>query len=195
LDKTDLNCKLIYEGRVVHLVEDTVRLENGVTARIEFIRHPGSTGIIAFLNESDIVLIRQYRHALKKHVWEIPAGTLAPGESPLPCAMRELTEETGYRAIKWHPLGNIFPAPGYSDEKMHLFMATDLRAAEQRLDSDEIIDVETVALRRTSDMIENGDIQDAKTIAGLYLAKTWLASYQASFFGGPQASDGNAFKR
>jgi ADP-ribose pyrophosphatase len=194
LPKTDLNRRLLYGGSVLRLVEETVRLENGVAAKMEVIEHPGSTGIIPFLDQSEIVLLRQYRHPLKKHVWEIPAGTLAVGESPLSCALRELTEETGYRAGKWRKLGNIFPAPGYSSEKMHLFMAADLRAARQRLDADEIIAVETVALKKALDMIEKGDIQDAKTIAGLYLAKIWLARHPASLFGGPAGSEDNPLK-
>ncbi len=111
----------VYEGKVYSLIRENVTLENGITTNMEFIEHPGATAIIPLVNESRIVLLKQYRHALRKHIWEIPAGTLDPRESALNCAKRELIEETGFSADQWHSLGEITPVPGYSDERIHVF--------------------------------------------------------------------------
>ena len=127
-----------------------------------------------FLDDNRIVLLKQYRHALKKHIWEIPAGTLDPREEILSCAKRELIEETGYSANRWQKLGEITPVPGYSDEGIHIYLATGLQPAEQHLDEDEIIRVREVEFKDALDMIAKGAIQDAKSIAGLLMAAAWL---------------------
>jgi len=164
----------IYRGRVYSLIKENVTLDNGITTDMEFIEHPGAAAIIPLLNKNHIVLLNQYRHALRKYIWEIPAGTLDPQESVMSCAKRELIEETGFSADQWHSLGEIMPVPGYSDERIHIFLATGLQAAERNLDEDEIIQVHTVECEEALDMIRRGDIQDAKSIAGLFLAFEWL---------------------
>ncbi|MFC1882862.1 NUDIX hydrolase, partial [Thermodesulfobacteriota bacterium] len=123
-----------------------------------------------------IVLLKQYRHALKKYIWEIPAGTLDPQEEIINCAKRELIEETGYSAAQWHRLGEITPVPGYSDERIHIFLATELQPADQNLDEDEVIQVQAVDFLKALEMMGDGEIQDAKSIAGLFLASQWLKS-------------------
>ena len=168
------NHSTIYEGRVFKLVRENVTLENGTTTDVEFIEHPGATAIIPFLNDHRILLLKQYRHALKKCIWEIPAGTLNPQEEIISCAKRELIEETGYSANGWQKLGEITPVPGYSDERIHIYLATELQTAEQHLDEDEIIQVQEVEFNNALEMIGNGEIQDAKSIAGLFLASAWL---------------------
>jgi len=134
------------------------------------VEHPGATAIIPMLNESRIILLKQYRHALRKYIWEIPAGTIDPQESVINCAKRELIEETGYSAEKWQKLGEMTPVPGYSDERIHIYLATDLLPAGQNLDRDEIINVHEIEFKEAMEMVNAGKIQDAKSIAGLFLA-------------------------
>ena len=161
----------IYRGRVFRLVRENVTLDNGTTTDLDYIEHPGAAAIVALLNSTEVVLVRQYRHALKNYIWEIPAGTLDPGEPVLDCARRELAEEAGYTASEWQKLGEITPVPGYSDERIHLFLATELTAANQHLDADEVLAAHRVPLANAIAMIGTGEIQDAKSICGLLLAQ------------------------
>jgi len=172
------NRTTVHQGRVFKLVRENVTLENGTTTDVEFIEHPGAAAIIAMPSATRVVLLKQYRHALKDFIWEIPAGTLDPQEDILSCARRELTEETGYSAGRWHRLGEITPVPGYSDERIHIYLATDLQPAGRHLDADEVIDVREVDFIKALEMIGAGKIQDAKSIAGLYLASSWLKGYK-----------------
>jgi ADP-ribose pyrophosphatase len=164
---------------VFNLVTENVTLDNGVTTDMEFIRHPGAAAIIPVLDRTHIILLNQYRHTLRKYIWEIPAGTLDPRESAMSCAKRELIEETGFSADQWHSLGEITPVPGYSDERIHVFLATGLRPAKRHLDEDEIIQEHKVECEEALNMIRRGEIQDAKSIAGLFLAFEWLKENNA----------------
>ncbi len=164
----------LHQGRVFNLVKENYTLDNGVTSEMDFIQHPGAAAMVPMLNSTDVILIKQYRHALREFIWEIPAGTLDPSESPLNCAQRELIEEIGYSAADWQPLGTITPLPGCSDERIHIFLASDLRQAEQDLDDDELLKVHPIKLEKAMQMILTGDISDGKTISGLYLAYNWL---------------------
>jgi ADP-ribose pyrophosphatase len=160
----------IHEGRVFRLQKENITLPNGVTLNIDIIRHPGASAIVPMSDEGEVVLIRQYRHATGGFIWEIPAGTLEKGEPPLACARRELVEETGFSAQVFYKLGEIVPVPGYSDERIHLFMAKGLRPASQNLDRDELLDVHKVPFNEAINMIKRGEIVDGKSIAGLLLA-------------------------
>lgn len=164
----------IHKGKVFELIRENITLENGTTTDMEFIEHPGATAIIPFLDDNLIVLLKQYRHALKKYIWEIPAGTLEPDEEIISCAKRELIEETGYSGGHWYRLGEITPVPGYSNEHIHIFLATELQPAKQHLDADELIRVQEVKFSKALEMIGDGEIQDAKSIVGLCLASSWL---------------------
>ena len=164
----------IYMGRVITLTRESVTLENGVETKLDIVRHPGATAIIPFISRGSILMLRQYRHALADHIWEIPAGTLNAGESPDLCAKRELEEETGYVAEKIVRLGEIIPVPGYSDELIHLYMATDLRVSGQNLDRDEVIEVREVGFYESFEMIRKGEIRDSKTISGLFMTRDYL---------------------
>jgi len=164
----------IHQGRVYELVSENITLENGVTTNMEFIHHPGAAGIVPMMDKEHIILIKQYRHALGEHIWEIPAGTRDPDETVLSCAKRELIEETGYSAKKWIELSEITPVPGYSDERIQLFLAADMQAAQQNLDQDEILNVHRVNFDEALNMIQRGEIRDSKTISGLFLAHAWL---------------------
>ncbi len=157
----------LHQGRVFTLIRENVTLDNGVTLDIDTIRHPGASAIVPLTAGGSVVLIRQYRHSVGGYIWEIPAGTLNPNEDPESCAARELIEETGYAAGAWRRLGEITPVPGYSDERIHLFLATDLTPAAQNLDADEVLAVHEFPLERAAAMIASGEIQDAKTICGL----------------------------
>ena len=165
---------VLHRGRVFQLVRENVTLDNGTTTDLDFIEHPGAAAIVALTAENDVVLVRQYRHALGRYIWEIPAGTLDPGEPVLDCAQRELTEETGYVAEQWRKLGEITPVPGYSDERVHLFLASGLSAAAQRLDADEVLEAHRRPLAEANAMIARGELQDAKSICALLLAQKWL---------------------
>ena len=168
------NRTIVYHGKIFELIRENITLENGTTTDVEFIEHPGAAAIIPFLDDNRIVLLKQYRHALKKVIWEIPAGTLDPQEEIISCAKRELIEETGYSASGWQKLGAITPVPGYSDERIHIYLATELQPAEQHLDEDEVIQVQEVEFNKALEMIGIGKIQDAKSIAGLFMASAWL---------------------
>ena len=164
----------IQKGKVFQLVSESLTLENGVTTDMEFVLHPGAAAIVPMLNETQVILIHQYRHPLRKFIWEIPAGTLDPEENAISCAQRELIEETGYSAKKWEKLGEITPVPGYSNERICIFLATEMEPAGQNLDEDEMLNVHKVKFDEALSMIQQGEIQDGKTISGLLLAYTWL---------------------
>lgn len=164
----------IYQNRIFRLDRENVTLDNDATVNFDLIRHPGAAAMLAMPNEHTVILIRQYRHPIGEYIWEIPAGTLDPGENPLDCAERELIEETGFSARKWQKLGEITPVPGYSDERIHLFLGTELSPAAQNLDHGEILHVHHIGFDEAIKMIYEQKIQDAKTICGLMLAQKHL---------------------
>ena len=164
----------LHEGRVFSLVTENVTLENGVTIDLDIIRHPGASAIVPLTDNNTLLMIKQYRHAVGDFIWEIPAGTLDANETPLECAKRELVEETGFSANTWQKLGETTPLPGYSDERIHIFFATDLTPARQDLDLDEILHVHEVRFDEVVKMAQRGEIEDGKTISGLFMASLWL---------------------
>jgi len=145
-------------------------LPNGKKMMAEFIHHPGSSGVIPSMDENSVVLIHQYRPILKDFIWEIPSGTMLPGEDPLTCAKRELEEECGLLSRRFEKLGEILVAPWYSDERTHLFLAKELAPCKQKLDEDEILTTHILSFDQAMKMIERGEIQDAMTIIGIKLA-------------------------
>ena len=160
----------IYRGRLFELLIERVKLPNGCVSEIERIRHPGAAAIVPLLPDYRVVMIKQYRHSVGQDLWEIPAGTMNPDESPFECAKRELREETGFEAEWFQKLAEIFPVPGYSDERIHLYRATGLTPVKQALDEDEILEIHPIPFEEVLQMIVRGDIQDAKSISGLFLA-------------------------
>ncbi len=173
----------LHKGRVFSLVSENYTLKNGVTSDMDFIQHPGAAAMVPMINDEEVVLIKQYRHAIREFIWEIPAGTLDPDESPLTCARRELIEEIGYSATDWHPLGIITPLPSCSDERIHIFLASGLRVANQNLNADEMLNVHQVKLAEALLMIINGEICDGKTISGLFLAFNRLKKSHPGIYG------------
>ncbi len=159
--------KPIYQGKVVTLNVDTVRLPNGHTIDLEVIRHPGAAAVVPMKDDGTVVMIRQFRHAANGFIYEIPAGKLHSKEDPLDCAARELEEEIGYKAGHFELLSSIFTAPGFADEIIHVYVATALTRGTQNLDQDEVLEVVEMPLREAIAKIEDGTIRDAKTIVGL----------------------------
>lgn len=159
--------KTIFKGKVVTLNLETVTLPNGATVELEVVRHPGAAAIVPMKDERTVILIRQFRLAAGGYIYEIPAGKLHSGEDPRLCAERELEEEIGYRAGKIERLETFFTAPGFTDEVMHLFLATGLTKTKQNLDHDEVLEVIEMPLDEAIARIRDGTIRDAKTIVGL----------------------------
>ena len=159
--------KTIYKGRVVTLNLETVTLPNGVSVELEVVRHPGAAAVVPVKANGTIVLIRQYRLAAGGFIYEIPAGKLHPGEDPSHCATRELEEEIGYRAGRMDKMATFLTAPGFTDEVMHLFKATELVPGTQHLDRDEVLEVIEMPLDHAIARVRDGTIKDAKTIIGL----------------------------
>jgi ADP-ribose pyrophosphatase len=164
--------RLIEKGRIFDITTENVTLPNGFTLDLEIIRHPGASAIVPITDKAEVIMLKQYRHAIGGYIWEIPAGTFDGSEDPLVCAKRELAEETGYQALHWSFLNAIVPVPGYSDEHIHLFLARELTPSRQKLDRDEVLEVHPMPLQHVLTMISNGEINDAKTIAGILLAVT-----------------------
>jgi ADP-ribose pyrophosphatase len=162
--------RTIRHGRVFDITVENVTFPNGFNVDLEILRHPGASAVVPLLGADKVVMLKQYRHAIGDFMWEIPAGTFDGKEDPLVCARRELTEETGYTAGTWDRLGAITPVPGYSDERIHLFLARDLTPAVQALDKDELLEVYPLPLPEVTAMIMSGQIEDAKTIAGIFFA-------------------------
>jgi len=170
----------VYTGRIISLDVDVVRFPDGSVGELEMIRHPGASAIVPFLNDPrgddpQVLMIRQYRYAAEDYLLEIPAGRLNTGEDPRDCALRELKEETGCSAEQIDHLFTMYTTPGFTDEKIHLFMATGLVAGETKHEADEFLDLEPMLLSRALELVETGEIKDAKTALGLLFAAGFRA--------------------
>ncbi len=165
-----LHTERIYQGRLVGLRVDTVELPSGRTTKREIVEHGGVAAIVAIDSENNVVLVRQYRKPVEMVLLEIPAGGMEPGEDALVCARRELEEETGFSAERWEELGFFYTSPGFCTEQMHLYLATELRPAENAADDDENIELVRVPLTSVPELIASGEVCDAKSIAGLLIA-------------------------
>lgn len=169
-----ISTKKIFEGKIVNLCVDTVTLPNGKTATRELIKHPGGVGIAAVDENRNVLLVKQYRKPFDRIVTEIPAGKLEYGEEPMSAAMRELEEETGYKAGKMTPIGVFYSSPGFCDEKLHLYLATELVEVGQHLDEDEFLNVEKKNLDDAVKELTSDTESDGKTAIALLLAKQIL---------------------
>ena len=168
-DETLLSTKRIHSGKVLKLDLDTVALPNGRTTELEILRHPGASAVVPLKDDGKVVLIRQLRHAAGGFIYEIPAGKLDHQEDPKLCAARELEEEVGYCAGKLTLLTSIWTAPGFTDEVIHIYQATDLKPGTQNLDQDEVLEIVEWPLEEAMARIQDGTIRDAKTIIGLQM--------------------------
>jgi ADP-ribose pyrophosphatase len=170
-----IDSKRVFSGRVFNVSVDTVR-EGDRTYIREVVHHPGSAVILAAFDDGTIALVKQYRHPAVKYLLELPAGTLNDQEPPEVGAARELEEELGVVAGNLEKLSEFFVSPGFCEEKMWLYLATDLKQTTQRLDEDELIEVVRLPIDRALQMISDGEIEDAKTIIGLLLAAPRLGA-------------------
>jgi ADP-ribose pyrophosphatase len=159
-----------YDGRLLHVYEDTVRLPDRREARREVVEHIGAVAVVAIAADGRVVLVRQWRHAMGRALWEVPAGTREKGEQPSATARRELAEETGYSAARWQELGHGAVSPGYSSEQIWFFRADQLTEGITAPDPDELLDVALFTAVEISRMAGDGDV-DLKTLAGLALAR------------------------
>src|SRR4026208_175342 len=164
-----LASKELFRGRIFSVTVDAIR-EGEKTYDREVVHHPGSAVIIPAFADGTIALVRQYRHPAVRYLLEAPAGTLNRGERPEEGAARELGEELGFVAGRLEKLSEFFVSPGFCEEKMWLYLATDMTKTEQRLEDDELLDVVRLPVRQALEMITDGEIEDAKTIIGLMLA-------------------------
>lgn len=168
LREDTITTKNIFEGTILKLRVDTVKLPNKKTHKREVVEHPGSVAIVPQFEDGKIILVRQFRQPVKTVTVEIPAGTLDLGEKPDDCALRELIEETGYTARNLEKLFSCYTAPGYSSEKIHIYHASQLEKTVQQLETDEFIHLLIIDLSKAIDMIRKGEIEDAKTICGIF---------------------------
>ena len=163
-----------YTGRVISVDVDEVRFPDGSVGSLEMVRHPGASAVVPVVGtltaDPTVLLIRQYRYAAEQYLYEIPAGRLDPGESPERCAHRELQEETGYTANRVDHLFTMYTTPGFTDEKIHLFLATGLTAGEANREADEFVELAPMKLSAAMELIRTGAIQDAKTALALFYA-------------------------
>lgn len=158
-----LGRRSVFRGKVLHLDVESIRLPNGETCDLEIIRHQGAAAVLPVDADGNVILVRQYRHATGEWLLEVPAGKLDAGESPQECAGRELEEETGFKAGRLHPLGWIWTTPGFCDERIWLYLATDLQTGRQQLEADELLSIESLPLAEAQRLALNGDMTDSKT--------------------------------
>jgi ADP-ribose pyrophosphatase len=169
---TLVSTERLYSGRIVSLDRDTVRFPDGSTGELEMLRHPGAAAVVPFLDDPRdedprLLLLRQFRHAADGYIWEVPAGRLDPGESPETCAYRELQEETGMRARRLDRLTTIYTTPGFTDEQIHLFVASELEQGDHRREPDEFMELHVRRWSELTEMIRQGEIRDGKTLSAL----------------------------
>lgn len=178
MDKREItiNSNRIYEGRIINLRVEDVLLPNGNVAGREIVEHMGAVAILPVTKDKKIVMVRQYRKPAEKELWEIPAGKLEHDESPDECARRELEEETGYKG-NLKKIFEFYTSPGFSNEYLYLYTATDLVPGMQHLDPDELLDLREFSLDEIKKMTLSGIIKDAKTLIGIeYIFTGWMES-------------------
>ena len=170
-----LESREIYRGKIVDLSLDRVTLPNGNVCELEMVHHPGASAVVPVDADRKVLLVRQYRYAASGWLYEIPAGKLDDDEDPAVCAAREIEEEVGVRPGRLTPMGWIWTTPGFSDERIWLYLATELVASKQSLQPDEVLSVERMPIDEAVEMARRGEIRDAKSICGLLRAAHFLA--------------------
>lgn len=169
-----LSRRQIFKGRVVDLSVDQVRMPNGKSTELEVIRHPGAAAMVPLTDSGEVLLVRQYRYATGGWLVEVPAGKLDEGEAPEICAARELEEEVGMKPAELLPLGWIWTTPGFTDERIWLYLCRGLSPAQQNLEDDEVLTVESRSLPEAIEMVHRGEICDGKSVCALLRAAEFL---------------------
>lgn len=172
LTERQLDAEVVFKGKLLEVRRDRVRLPNGAESIREYVVHPGAVVVVAQLANGNLLFERQFRYPLRRAFLELPAGKIDAGEDILLCGQRELLEETGHAADRWDYLGVMHPCIGYSDERIEIFLARDVRrVAEQNLDHNEFLDVLELSPAAAREAVLRGEITDAKTITALYWAE------------------------
>lgn len=179
LAETELSSETVFHGNLLHVKRDTVVLPNGSQTGREYIVHPGAVLVVPVLDNGHLVFERQFRYPLRKAFIELPAGKIDPNEDPLQTGKRELLEETGYTAREWHSLAALHPCIGYSNEIIHIVLATGLMAGEHVRDHDESLEVFDMPLGAAMQAMRNGGITDGKTMIALFWAEKYLSGQWA----------------
>ncbi len=167
LRETTVGTETIFEGKIIKVRLDTVRLPNGKDATREIVEHPGGVAVVALDADENVYLVQQYRHPFEEIITEIPAGKLDPGEEPFSCCVRELEEETGLIAERYDYLGAFMLSPGFCREWIHIYLARDLKSGKMHLDPDEFLEIQKVPLKTMYQRIMQNELQDAKTVMGI----------------------------
>ena len=160
----------IYTGSVFSVERDRLREENGSEIVREVVRHAGGAGCLPLFDDGRVALVKQYRHPARRELLEIPAGRIEAGETPVECAAREVEQEIGFRVGRIEPLAEFYSTPGFCEERLYVYLATELEQAEQNLDHDEFVEIVYLPLTEAVAMAERGEIEDSKTIIALLLA-------------------------
>jgi ADP-ribose pyrophosphatase len=164
----------IYQGRVLRFTVEEVRLPNDHVATMEMVHHPGGAAVVALDDENRICLVRQYRHAVRDWIWEIPAGKIDNQDPPLVTARRELEEEAGRQASEWRSLGEYLSSPGFLTEVVHLFFATGLKTVKNNLEATEVLEAHWFPFEQALQMAQSGELRDGKSLAALLRAQAYV---------------------
>jgi len=165
-----LDSQRLFNGAIFGIERDRLLEENGIEIIREVVRHPGGAGALPLFDDGRVALVKQYRHPARRELLEIPAGRIEDGETPEMCAARETEQETGFRAGRIEKLAEFYTTPGFCEEKLHVYLATDLAPSSQALDHDELVEVVYLPFAEAARMVERGGIEDSKTIIALLLA-------------------------
>jgi len=174
MKETTVSSDLIYTGKSIQLRVDTVEVPNKGYQKREIIEHKGAVAIVAMTEDNKIVLVKQYRKAIEKELYELPAGKIEIGEDPLDCAMRELKEETGYSTDSLKLIYKYYPTPGFSNQMVFIYLAKNLIPGKNHLQEDEALEVYEMDMQEVYNMVLNNEICDSKTVIGLLLTKELL---------------------
>lgn len=171
IEEKTISSDRIYTGKTISLRVDTVEVPNRGYQKREIVEHKGAVAIVALTSDNKVVLVKQYRKAIEKELWEIPAGKIEIGENPKECAIRELKEETGYSAENMKLIHKFYTSAGFSNQKVYIFLAENLIPGDTSFDEDEIIEVKELDINEVYKMIERNEIEDAKTSIGILITK------------------------
>jgi len=174
LIETTRSSKKVFNGKLLHVYSDEANLPNGSVSSREWIKHPGASAIVPIFENGDVMLIDQFRYPAKQIFLEVPAGKIDAGENPHQTAERELFEETGLIAEEMHYIGHFFPAIGYADEVIHIYVAMNITSGENKTDNDEFVQKKRMPFSKAIEMVHLGEINDGKTICSLLRAQKYL---------------------